>query len=229
MTGASSPSGSVARTCERFLQALLDGDVRACLDMPSGLNTLEEQLSFMVRVIQPAMDEVGRLWANGKITITREHQASSIVGRVLSLMHTSVRPPQPTKGRAVVSSVTNDYHELGAWIVADVLELDGWEVRYLGANAPADDLMTLMMRCRPHLLGLSVTIPTNIEQARRIITAVRSSPVTSGVMVLVGGRAVIEKEGLWRELGADGGGRDAAEAVALAADLWEKLPAERRL
>jgi methanogenic corrinoid protein MtbC1 len=48
--------------------------------------------------------------------------------------------PSQAKGKAVITAAPNEFYEIGAWMISDILEFDGWEVRYLGANTPVNDL-----------------------------------------------------------------------------------------
>lgn len=213
-----------------FLQALLAGNVHDAMAVSAGIRSVDMLMHFYRRVVQPAMYDVGQLWELGKISVAREHAASSIVSRVMASLHAELIVSRvPTKGRAVVSATTNEYHELGAWIVSDMLELDGWEIRYLGANAPVTTILTMLVRFKPHLLALSVTMPDNVEYARGIITALRNEPLIAGTKVIAGGAAMNAVSGLWRDIGADGHGGDVEEAVAYAGSLWERLSNAERL
>lgn len=52
-------------------------------------------------------------------------------------------------------------------MVADILELRGWDSHYLGADTPKDALLDLLLTLQPDLLGLSVSLSSNIDQTRR--------------------------------------------------------------
>lgn len=224
------PSGGTPwdSMAERFLKQLVWGNTRECLSIASEIASTDQLMPFFRHVVQPAMHEIGLMWERGVISVSQEHAASSIVGRVMSSLYASFARPHPTKGRAVVGAVTCEYHELGAWIISDMLELDGWEVRYLGANTPPGDMLTILERFSPHIFALSVTMPFNLEHASRIISAMRENPRTAQIAVLAGGIAINMSPGLWKTIGADGSAPDVEGAVELAAQLWERLPADRR-
>ena len=214
---------------ERFFNGLIRGRSQECLAVSSEIRSVDQLMPFMQNVVQPCMYEIGELWERGEITVALEHQASSIVGRVMSSLYANFARPHPSKGRAVVSSATNEYHELGAWIVSDMLELDGWEVRYLGANTPVSDLLTMMVRFKPHLLALSITMPFNVEHAHSIISAMRQEPKIAQTTVMVGGNAMNSAPGLWKAIGAHGYALDAEGAVFFAREKWERMTAAERL
>ena len=54
---------------------------------------------------------------------------------------------------------------------------------------------------------------SHLSRIREIIAAVRARDVDGSVKVLVGGYPFSFVDGLWKEIGADGTGRSAVEAV----------------
>ncbi|MGC8779201.1 MAG: cobalamin-dependent protein, partial [Candidatus Caldatribacteriaceae bacterium] len=58
-------------------------------------------------------------------------------------------------------------------MTADLLEAEGWNVLYLGANTPQKELLRLLKRVKPKILGISVTMVFNLLQAEEIITCLR--------------------------------------------------------
>ena len=99
-------------------------------------------------------------------------------------------------------------------MVADFLEVDGWDVRYLGASTPPEDLGGLRAREQAHLAAVSVTMHFHLDNAARLVDAVRRG--SPGTRVLVGGQAFGGGQELWRLIGADACATDAAGAVAVA-------------
>ncbi len=126
------------------------------------LECLREGMSveaLYARVIAPAMWRIGRLWAEGAITVADEHLATALTHRVLasvygsSLGNVAVRP-----GRILLATVEGQRHSLGLRMAADVLELGGYEVIYLGGDVPLDSLVDTVAARNPDLVGLSSTL-----------------------------------------------------------------------
>jgi methanogenic corrinoid protein MtbC1 len=103
-------------------------------------------------------------------------------------------------------------------MVADCLELDGWDVHFTGANTPIHGLDELLSRTKAHVLGIGPCMSVNIHTTRQLIVEVRrrlGRPIT----VIVGGRAYAGSEKLWRSVGADCFASDAVHATALLHEL----------
>ena len=120
-----------------FQTALLHGDSTVCLNIAlESIKDSDDVEQFYQQVIHPAMYEIGLLWEQGHISVAQEHLASAIVGRIMVAVSVVKRERKQRAGKIVVTSSPNKLHEIGAWMVSEIFELAGWEVRYLGANTP---------------------------------------------------------------------------------------------
>ncbi|MGC9519102.1 MAG: cobalamin B12-binding domain-containing protein [Desulfuromonadaceae bacterium] len=187
-----------------FLNALLAGDHRKCVSLAEAqVKTSADLNVFYLNIVQPCMYEVGILWERGFISVAQEHLTSSIVGRVLAQASMIDINAPPLKARAIVSAAPNELHEIGAWMVSDILEHDGWQVRYLGANTPTEDLIKMLKTFKPHILALSVTMPFNLHKAKESIQQIRAEDELKDVFIIVGGNAFRQSQDLWQSCGAD--------------------------
>jgi len=203
-----------------FLAAVLEGDHRKCLNIAKeSIPTGKFIEQFYLHIIQPVMYEIGMLWERGTVSVAQEHLASAIVSRVMA--STSMLEVSPSKlmAKAVITSAPNEFHEIGAWMISDILEHEGWDVRYLGANTPANDLLELLRSYQPWVLAMSVTMPYNILKAKEIITAIKGDAELNKIIVIVGGRPFNENIELWRSTGADYFAANATEIKILIRDM----------
>jgi methanogenic corrinoid protein MtbC1 len=206
-----------------FTVLLLHGDHKGCLKLvEQTITTPAELRHFYEHVVKYALYTVGALWERNEISVAEEHLASAIVGRVTSYLYGRFVGTPQTKGTAVVSAVPNEFHEVGARMVADILELDGWDVTYLGANLPEAELVAMLRQKRPFLLALSVATAFNLEKARSVIAAVRAVPELSGMRILAGGLAFSSVPRLCQEFGADGYGANLDEVTLRCNGWWQE-------
>ncbi|MDX1547196.1 MAG: cobalamin-dependent protein, partial [Rhodothermales bacterium] len=204
------------------LRHLLDGDaVRARLLV---LNAAEEGTpvrDLYVNVLQWAQHEVGRRWQANQISVAQEHLATAVTRQVMGGL-TALAVPSESSGRTVViSCVATEQHDVGARMVADFFEMEGWRTYYLGADLPTPEILESVKRYRADVLGLSATLTPHLKLVREIITALRSTPETASVQVIVGGYPFNIDPDIWQQLGADGCASSAETAVRIAEDLVE--------
>jgi methylmalonyl-CoA mutase cobalamin-binding domain/chain len=126
----------------------------------------------------------------------------------------------PRNGRtAVVACVGGELHDLGARMVADFLEIDGWDTLYLGANTPPESIAQMAHQNHADLLCISATISSHIREVIETIAAVREHFSRQGIAILVGGHPFRIAPDLWRQVGADGYAPDAQSAAQMASLL----------
>ena len=82
------------------------------------------------------MEQVGQLWQSALWSVIDEHIATGVAETALSAAAVVDRRA-PTRGHVVVACVEGDWHSLPARMVAEVLESEGWSVRFLGASHPS--------------------------------------------------------------------------------------------
>jgi len=188
-----------------FREKLIVGDYQSCrLIAKSYLENRETLIELYTQIIQPAMYEIGQLWESGNISVAQEHLASAVVSRIMASINGGKEISSHKKGIAVVTAAPGEFHELGAWMLSDILEQDGWSIFYLGANTPDVDLQRFMDEKRPEMLALSVTMPFNIARVKNLIESIRNNGLHAGVKILVGGRVFVDNPELERIVGADG-------------------------
>jgi methanogenic corrinoid protein MtbC1 len=127
--------------------------------------------------------------------------------------------PLPARGRrVVVACVEGELHDFPARLVADALDLAGYETRFLGADVPTGSLITVLDQESPNLLALSITMPFHAAALRRQVMSVRNH--TGGSLpIAVGGLACAQLKEITGEIRPD----------ILAASAHEMVDAAHRL
>ena len=204
-----------------FLVLLLMGDYNECLSFSNKVvQSVDDLKRFNLKVIWPVLYRIGLLWQSGQISVTDEHLVTNLVKRVATVQHSRFTTPKVTLGKVVVSSSANEYHEVGAQMVADFLGIDGWDVTYLGANVPSWILLETIKQNKPFMLALSVAIETNILKVQQLIDAVREDQELRDIRIMVGGNAFNRSPLAWKRTGADGFAADADSATKIAHEWW---------
>jgi methanogenic corrinoid protein MtbC1 len=181
------------KASEEFLSILLKGERQKGLDLVNELLADNKGVQQIYEeVIKPAMYKVGELWENGTISVASEHLASAIVESILGQLYYRVITSAGHKDKvAVISSVEQEVHQIGAKMVSDVFELNGWTSHFLGANTPIDELIKFIDKINPNTLGLSISIDMHIDYLERTIKKVRDK--FPEIPVLIGGQGLIEE------------------------------------
>ena len=165
-----------------------------------------------LQVLAPAQARIGERWHRGAIGIAEEHLATTITMGIMDFLRRGMRP-QPDLGfRAVVTPVEGDRHTIGARFVADFLEMDGWEIDFLGNDTPARDLGEFVRQRGADVVALSSTLPEFLPHVRAAADAIRA-PDEPTPKILLGGRALSGNGVDPTALGCDAIAANAMEAV----------------
>ena len=203
-------AGLVEVVRRAYTAAILRGDERAAerairdaLDGELGQEVIDDE------IIAPALRYVGRLWAEGAITVADEHIATHISLRVLALQREAFRVARDRASqRVLLMAPEGEHHVVGLEMAANLLLHAGFDVRFVGADVPLEALAPVVVSHEPRLLAFSVTMPGSARVLRAAIDEVRRAD--PGLAVLVGGSGVPEdlQETEWL-----GVARNAAETV----------------
>jgi methanogenic corrinoid protein MtbC1 len=223
-TGSTDPNDEFAADLNLYIEAVLGGHRTAALNV--ALELLRRGLSVpdvYTRLLQAALYEVGRRWELNEISVSTEHMATAITQFVVSHLYLHLDIPDRKHGNAIVTGVQGELHQLGANMVADVLEADGWNVRFLGTQMPHNEIMKAVEEHEPRLIGISTTMLFNLSHVADLVELIRAS---SGVdtRIIVGGGAFRHNNGAWRDVGADGLGRDLRQTVDMVRALMPTAP-----
>ena len=144
----------------RYLEPLLQGDRKACRGV------IEEALqsgipanSVYLNIIWPIMVEIEKLLRDDKITPIQEHLATRVNRNIVDQLQNKL-PRRPKKNKKiVVCCAPEELQELGAQMITDLFESNGWDVRFLGGGLTNDDILTFTNEYGPDILLIYGTGP----------------------------------------------------------------------
>jgi MerR family transcriptional regulator, light-induced transcriptional regulator len=191
--------------------ALADAE-RAGYDIPQ----------IYVRIIEPAMVEIGRRWANGQADVFQEHFASNATTSFMAAYMAAV--PLPRTGPVVIGvTVGGEFHDIGIRMVMDLLLLDGFDAHYLGINLPTESLLRAIAEREAKLVCISVTMPYLRNAVADLIRVLKRDERSHSIRILVGGRGFLHDPEAWRDVRADGYASNARQAVETAHQLFANV------
>jgi methanogenic corrinoid protein MtbC1 len=170
---------------ERFVDLMVALDLAGCVAvvdeaMDGGMTITE----ILTGCIHPALHTVGIEWENGRFSPAEEHRATAIASRLVGGMLARSELSDLSGGTLVVTSAESEFHDLGALTLAIFFEGAGWDVTFLGANTPNQDVASLAADLNADIVAVSVTMPTNLGSVRELVDTVRRR---TDARILVGG------------------------------------------
>jgi 5-methyltetrahydrofolate--homocysteine methyltransferase len=119
-----------------------------------------------------------------------------------------------------MGTVKGDLHDIGKNLVIMMLEGAGFQVIDLGVDTSVEKVVAQVRELSPGVLGLSALLTTTMPEMKQVVEALRTAGLRESVKIMVGGAPI--DAGFAEKIGADGYGKDAAEAVQLARRLMNQ-------
>jgi methanogenic corrinoid protein MtbC1 len=195
------PGQPLAELAHQYLSALLRYDRHSASTLILG--AVENNVGIReiyCRVFEPCQYEIGRLWQSNVVSVAQEHYCTASTQLIMSQLYPYIfRSDRRFRGTIVAACVSGELHEIGARMLCDLLEMEGWNTIYLGANVPTAGIVDVLRDNRSDILAVSASMTFHIRAVREVIAAVRlASPE---VRILVGGYAFRIAPNLWRDVG----------------------------
>ncbi len=198
-----------------YLDDLLSGGRSACAAVVERLLEAKVGLrSIYLDLFQRSLYDVGTMWERNQISVGVEHLATAMTESLMALVYPILFRSTRVNRKAVVACTVNEHHQIGGRMVADIFELHGWDSFFLGANTPTPDLIDLIGRTDPDIVGLSLAVRSRLPLLHDAIDRIRAH--FPEVRVIVGGQA-------FRFGGADGFGERPGVACIGSVDELESL------
>ena len=201
---------------QALFDAIVDGKAQLAQSLvEEELKAGAEPLALVSETMIPAMDEVGKLFQEEEYFVPE----LLLSARAMKAAMTPLRPLLAAKGAkpagvVVAGAVKGDLHDIGKNLVTSMLEGAGFQVIDLGADVTPEAFVAAIREHRPQIVCLSALLTVTMESMRTTIAAIKAADLRREVKILVGGAPLNERYAT--EIGADGYGATASDAVALA-------------
>ena len=174
-----------------------------------------DPVALISETMIPAMDEVGKLFQEEEFFVPE----LLLAGRAMSAAMDPLRPLLAAKGAkplgvVVAGAVKGDLHDIGKNLVISMLEGAGFQVFDLGADVKPEKFVEAIREHHPQIVCMSALLTVTMGAMKTTIEAIKAAGLRHDVKILVGGAPL--SEAYATEIGADGYGATATDAVALA-------------
>ena len=198
----------------KYLEQLIQGNRMGCRQViGEALQTGTPANSIYTELFWPVMNEIEQLYRGHRIDRITENMSTRI-NRTLVDQLQSKLPHAPKRDlKMVITCADDEAEELGAQMCADLLESDGWEVKFIGKGVPNDELISLIGFYQPDILFRYGSKPSDAPNVRKIIDTLRGIQACPNIRIMLSGGVFNRAEGLWEEIGADMFASTAKEAL----------------
>lgn len=192
----SSPTPTIAPGPAELVDRLIAGDLAGAQSHVARSEAGLEPRELVERLLEPAIVDAGERWFRRDCDIFQERFASGFLRRTLArLAEEAAIANRVPRRLAILGSPQGDRHEGGLLIVSMLLEISGWRAISLGTDVPIDEFRRAVAYWRPDAVGISLVLSRNVNKRFAELASLR------GVPVFVGGRSLLNYQGLARRHG----------------------------
>ena len=171
-----------------YFNHLINGEKNECLAIVDSLLDRNAPIEIIyTQLFQRSLYQVGEYWENNRISVATEHMATAITENMMIRLQPRFFTTERTGKKAVIACVANEYHQVGAKMIADIFEMNGWDGFFIGANTPFPELVRFIESKKPDLIGISLSIYFNLQELKTTLENIRKH--FPAIPVLIGGQA----------------------------------------
>lgn len=161
---------------------------------------------------------VGEKFDSGEYFLPHLVMAGDLMDEVGEILGRNIPSEQiEAKKVIVIGTVQGDLHSVGKNLVATMFKSSGFHVHDMGVDVPSLSFIEKAKELDADMIALSSLLTTTMPYQKEVIDDLVSMDLRNRFKVMVGGGPVTEQYA--EEIGADGYGRDAIEALKQAKKL----------
>jgi len=173
--------------------------------------------------LSAGMREVGDLYDRGEYFVPEILICSDAMYAAIEVLKPHIKAcADRAPVKVILGVIEGDIHDIGKNIVKIMLEAAGFDVRDLGRDVSADAFLAAAREAGSGIVGLSTLMSTTLNNMAKVPRALSDAGLRDSFAIMIGGPPT--SAAFARQIGADGHGRDAKEAVDLAQTLAARLP-----
>jgi len=162
--------------------------------------------------IADAAIKVGEKFDSGEYFLPHLVMAGDLMEAVGAILEKNIPAEKIERKKVIViGTVQGDMHSVGKNLVATMFKAGGFEVHDMGVDVPSITFIDKAKEVRADMIALSSLLTTTMPYQKEVIEDMAAMGIRDQFKVMVGGGPVTEVYA--SDIGADGYGRDAIEAL----------------
>ena len=151
-------------------------------------------LGVIDNYLMPAMEEVGRLFGDGKMFLPQVVKSARVMKKAVAVLepymkanqnnqNTPSNPKNSENNIVIMATVKGDVHDIGKNIVSVVTQCNGYDVKDLGVMVDCETIVNAAQQENAVAIGLSGLITPSLDEMIRVLKELRHRGMTTPVIV----------------------------------------------
>lgn len=214
---------------KEMAKAVIEGDEQKAISLAKEALAMGiDPTEAIEKGFSKGMNEVGRRFEKLEIYLPEVILSADamVAGVGVFREHILSKKKEGVQKTVILGTIQGDVHDIGKNIIKIMLESNGFKVYDLGRDVPVIQFVEKVKELHPDIVGVSALMTTTMVLMPKLIETLKEHGLRESVKVMVGGAPVLPD---WaKEIGADGYGETAMEAVRVAKELVGLKESEKR-
>jgi trimethylamine corrinoid protein len=208
---------------EEMELAIIDGDEELCASLAQkAIDESIDPAEAIDKGFAKGMRVLGDRFESGECFLPELLTAEDAMNAAMEILQPKIEESQAQKeklAKVVIGTIQGDVHDIGKNIVKLFMTVAGFDVIDVGRDVPVRTFIQTAQKENADIIAASALMTTTMVYMPELIKQLKELGIREQFKVMVGGAPVIKS---WaQEVGADGYGLTAKEAVQSALELMK--------
>ena len=176
----------------QLFSSMAEGDLKESIRIYESFVNKSSIEEFYEKILNPVMEKIGSMWADGRLSIATEHISSNTAQSLIKIISENHKRSTLDKGKVIITTPVGEEHCLSCNMIESLLLSKGFTTFNLSPSTPANSLVEFIKSIHPTAILISITLDDNIKAGQRLTNKIYEQ--YKRLPVYVGGQALNGKK-----------------------------------
>ncbi len=176
----------------QLFSSMTEGDLKESIRIYESFVNKSAIEEFYEKILNPTMEKIGSMWADGRLSIATEHISSNTAQSLIKIISENHKRSTLDKGKIIITTPVGEEHCLSCNMIESFLLSKGFTTFNLAPSTPANSLVEFIKTIHPTAILISITLDDNIKAGQRLTKKIYDQ--YKRLPVYVGGQALNGKK-----------------------------------
>ena len=176
----------------QLFSSMTEGDLKESIRIYESFVNKSAIEEFYEKILNPTMEKIGSMWADGRLSIATEHISSNTAQSLIKIISENHKRSTLDKGKVIITTPVGEEHCLSCNMIESFLLSKGFTTFNLSPSTPANSLVEFIKTIHPTAILISITLDDNIKAGQRLTKKIYDQ--YKRLPVYVGGQALNGKK-----------------------------------
>ena len=172
----------------QLFSSMTEGDLKESIRIYESFVNKSAIEEFYEKILNPTMEKIGSMWADGRLSIATEHISSNTAQSLIKIISENHKRSTLDKGKVIITTPVGEEHCLSCNMIESFLLSKGFTTFNLSPSTPANSLVEFIKSIHPTAVLISITLDDNIKAGQRLTKKIYDQ--YKRLPVYVGGQAL---------------------------------------